>query len=170
MKKYFNEIFTGISCILGVVAYLLFLGPVFGSCTTSLSVGGYGGSGKVDGFKSDSFYAYLGSNSAYKGLGISILIFISLAVAIALFAIIYKLACKKENKFFNYGICLFFAVAGILTFFLGLAASGKASDNSIIAVSGSVTYSLGACAIINGIVLIIAAICGLVPAFNKSSK
>lgn len=167
MKKYLNQIFTCSSLILTITSFLLFLGPVFSKVVITLN-----GNSSTTNVDFNSFYSYLGEESAYNGLGITILVLMSIACCICVCSLVLKFACNKEIKYLDFVTCILLVVAGILTFFVGIAASSSGSTSIFgFSIKGSISVKLGVCTIISGIVLIISGLVNIVPSLlNKSSK
>ena len=167
MKKYINQISTSCSLLLTVVSFFLFMGPVFSKVSAGINIGGYN-FGRDLSANSDSFYYYLGKlTSAYTGIGITILVLMSLASFICVCSLILKFACNKEINYLEFVVLGLLVIAGILTFFLGIASSSSASSSGVSATS---KVSISAYTISSGVILIVAGLVNIVPTLNKSSK
>ena len=167
MKKYINQISTSCSLLLTVVSFFLFIGPVFSKVSAGINIGGYNFGGDLSA-NSDSFYYYLGKlTSAYTGIGITILVLMSLACGICVCSLILKFACNKEINYLEFVVLGLLVIAGILTFFVGIASSSSASSSGVSATS---KVSISVYTIISGVILIVAGLVNIVPTLNKSSK
>lgn len=176
MKKFLGIIVNGCSVLLGAVAYLFLLGPVFGKAYTKASISTLSTDWTlVENFESLSFYKGLGDGGygdKFKGLGIAILVILGVAVVLALFLIALDLLKAKKIKFINCVPALLFVVAGVLMFFLGTVASGTATIGSgTISAGASVKYSIGACTVFAGICSILpGVVVAIALLFSKKAK
>ncbi len=182
MKKYLKTIVNGVAALFGIVAYLLLLGPVFAKGFLKASgslVGGDTGWQEVANFSSGSFYAGLGENGyngGYKGVGITIIILLGVALLCTIFLIVLDFVKpKKELKFVNYIVALLFVAAGVMTFFLAMSTSGNLVkfDTHVLRALASVDYkyTLGACPIIAGILMILSGlVVAVAPMLGKKAK
>ncbi len=168
MIKYLNQIFTICSLLLTVVSFFLFMGPVFSKISAGINIGGYNFGGDFSA-NSESFYYYLGKlTSAYTGIGITILVLMSLACAICVCSLILKFACNKEINYLEFVTLGLLVIAGILTFFVGIASSSSVSSSQVNATS---KVSISVYTIISGVILIVAGLVNIVPTLlNKSSR
>lgn len=174
MKKYLKTIVNGVAALFAVVSYLLLLGPVFAKTYVQWS----------DGTEwvlwsegSDSFYKGLGNyTGGYTGVGISILVLLSVALLCTIFLVVLDFVkAKKELKFVNYLVAVLFIAAGVMTFFLGLSAKGSAIEYELHVLSrsavGNWKYTLGACPIIAGILMIVSGLAvAVAPMLSKKAK
>ncbi len=180
MKKYLKTIVNGVAALFAVVSYLLLLGPVFAKASYEVSaLGGSTGWQDVAEFASGSFYEGLGENGyngGYKGVGITIIVLLGVALLCTIFLIVLDFVkAKKELKFVNYVVAVLFIAAGVMTFFLAMSTSGNLVrfETQVLRARGSIDYkyTLGACPIIAGILMIISGLAvAVAPMLSKKAK